>query len=362
MIRTILRVCTLGTAILAVTAGFWKKSNAVETRLNRDVAQPTAGEGSTDRADDAGAIAAVEKLGGTLTRDDKIPGQPVTGVDLGGTAATDADLSRLRGLRHLQSLELRKTKVTDAGMENLKGLGNLQTLSVECIEVTGAGIEKLKGLTKLRSLTLPEGTTDRGLECIDGLTELQTLYIAGTKVTDAGLTHLERLAKLQTLGLANTRVTDVGLEHLAKSANLEYLDLMMTRITDAGPARLKGLPHLQTLIIPSTSLTDAGLAQVAELTGLRSLCVGSTKVTGGARCQDGPDLRDRRQGHGSYRFPRHPARNIELPPAQDRHAPARRAILGDQPLEHRFSGQRSAAVEEGDRRSIAIAASTIIYW
>ena len=50
------------------------------------------------RADEASAVNAVEKLGGTVTRDDKLPGKPVIGVNLNNTRVTDAGLKELKDL------------------------------------------------------------------------------------------------------------------------------------------------------------------------------------------------------------------------------------------------------------------------
>src|SRR5262245_32041096 len=80
----------------------------------------------TGRADEAAAVKAIEKLGGKVTRDDKLPGKPVVAVDLGGTTVTDAGLKELKELKTLQSLEIGSTQVTDTGLKELKELKTLQ--------------------------------------------------------------------------------------------------------------------------------------------------------------------------------------------------------------------------------------------
>lgn len=54
--------------------------------------------GSSARADDAEdkAVALVEKLGGTVSRDQKAPGKPVVAVDLSGRKVTDAGVKELK--------------------------------------------------------------------------------------------------------------------------------------------------------------------------------------------------------------------------------------------------------------------------
>src|SRR5213080_2959225 len=80
------------------------------------------------RADEASAVKAVEKLGGKVTRDDKLPGKPVIGVNLGHTKMTDAGLKELKHLKHLTSLNLGWSEVTDAGLKELKDLKQLTSL------------------------------------------------------------------------------------------------------------------------------------------------------------------------------------------------------------------------------------------
>src|SRR5262245_37377222 len=98
------------------------------------------------RADEAAAVKAIEKLGGIVTVDEKQPGKPVVGVDLGGSEVTDASLKVLKELKSLQWLWLTATKVTDAGLKELKELKNLQWLRLDGTKVTDAGLMEFKEL------------------------------------------------------------------------------------------------------------------------------------------------------------------------------------------------------------------------
>ena len=82
------------------------------------------GLGSPARADDAEdkAVAFVEKLSGTVTRDEKAPGKPVIAVDLRGRKLTDAGLKELTNLKNLTTLNLAGTQVTDVGLRELTAL------------------------------------------------------------------------------------------------------------------------------------------------------------------------------------------------------------------------------------------------
>src|SRR5438552_15242740 len=101
------------------------------------------------RADEASAVKAVEKLGGKVTRDDKLPGKPVIGVNLNNTRVTDASLKELKDLKQLTSLNLDDTKVTDAGeeesVEQVKDVKQLISLALAKNTEEREGVEKEQG-------------------------------------------------------------------------------------------------------------------------------------------------------------------------------------------------------------------------
>jgi Leucine-rich repeat (LRR) protein len=125
---------------------------AVAVGLVLVTAIPT-GCGSESEDEKFAAIAALEKLGGTVEVEPELV----------------ADLS-------------------DAGLAHLEGLDNLEELRFYSTNVTEAGLVHLKGLTKLEWLNLI-GTqiTDEGLAHLEGLTDLKILELKNTKVTDAGV-------------------------------------------------------------------------------------------------------------------------------------------------------------------------------
>lgn len=134
------------------------------------------------------AVAAIEKIGGTVMplamNDDSL----VIDFHLGGTALTDEGLAHVKVLPKVYELNLKDTQITDAGLANLAELGTLARLHLEKTKVTDAGLAHLKGLGNLEYLNL-----------------------YGTAVTDAGLEHLKGLAKLQKLYLWQSQATDEGI-------------------------------------------------------------------------------------------------------------------------------------------------------
>jgi hypothetical protein len=91
--------------------------------------------GHADEPEDV-AVKFIQKLGGTITRDEKAPNKPIVGVALSGI--TDVDLKHLAGFKQLKTLVFDFTGVTDAGLKELAGLKQLQTLYLRGTNVTDA--------------------------------------------------------------------------------------------------------------------------------------------------------------------------------------------------------------------------------
>lgn len=143
---------------------------------------PSAGSGAVGRrrVEEAGhffsaharEVVAVTALGGKVSCTPWYLSEPTTtGVDLGVTGVTDADLAALKDMPGLSSLNLSGTRVTDAGFDRLKVL-----------------------------------------------TSLERLDLAGTGLTDARLVRLRELPNLHRLNVAETQVTDAGLSEFRRSA------------------------------------------------------------------------------------------------------------------------------------------------
>jgi Leucine Rich repeat len=65
-------------------------------------------------------------------------------VTLRNTHVTDAGLEYVKGLTHLQTLELDGTTVSDAGIENLKDLTRLKELDLRFTKVTDLGVKEIQ--------------------------------------------------------------------------------------------------------------------------------------------------------------------------------------------------------------------------
>jgi hypothetical protein len=160
-------------------------------------------------------IARVQRAGGTVARDIRIPGGPITGIDLHGTHTTDADLELLEGLTSLRSLNLYGTRITDAGLVHLTALTGMQALQLNSTAITDAGLQHLRGLTRLKQLGLYQTeVSDGGLVYLKSMAELEELSLSGPKITDQGLAQLKGLHSLHRLLLVHTRATPAAIQEL----------------------------------------------------------------------------------------------------------------------------------------------------
>lgn len=114
------------------------------------------GCGHRGNPQEAAAVAAIERLAGTVEYDEKSPDKPVQKVYLNGTATTDADLAVLAKLPKLRNLFLGQTKITDAGLEHLKGRTSLVTLSLNSTDISDAGLKHVATLSGLKTLNLQD--------------------------------------------------------------------------------------------------------------------------------------------------------------------------------------------------------------
>ncbi len=116
--------------------------------------------------DDGTAVTALESLDANIQRYDT---GNVRRVYFGqSNEVTDDELTHLRGLPNLESLEIHSPKITDAALEHLRTLTALKKLDLRSTNVTDAGLEHLKGLTKLKTLNLHETkVTHEGVKALE---------------------------------------------------------------------------------------------------------------------------------------------------------------------------------------------------
>jgi Leucine-rich repeat (LRR) protein len=183
----------------------------------------------------------------------------VTGVDLGGTWITDADLEHIGRIGTLRKLNLANTKVTDAGIEHLKALQNVVDLNLYYAEyITDIALAHLKGWKHLEILTLRgDRITSGAFEHIAQMTGLRSLDISFTEVDDDGFEQLSALTKLESLAMGGNRLSGTALSSLKLLPSLRKLDVGGMQRVDSGRWGL--------------ALSEANLTRLSELTELRAL-------------------------------------------------------------------------------------------
>lgn len=174
-----------------------------------------------------------------------------------------APLTRLPGLKRLSLDSVRAPDFTP--LASMTGLEHLSVWGIE--EVTDLSF--VRGLTRLQSLNIADsGVTD--LSPLEGLEDLEIFLAFNTQVTD--LSPLAA-ANLRVAWISNCPVESVAA--LAASDRLEMLRADGTRLQNLHG--LQNKPALQTLILSDTQVAE--LAPIADAANLNELALDGTQVS-----------------------------------------------------------------------------------
>lgn len=226
----------------------------------------------------AEAVAALERLGAKVERNDQGEVVRVTAISLPGAA--DSDLAYLKAFSKLERFEVYSTRLSDAGLEHLEQLDSLKQLRIDRGRITDRGLAHLEPLKNLELLHVhSDAITDAGLRHLEMLPNLAELLLYGAKITDDGMARLARLPRLNQLYLQNIATTDTGVAQLAKAPHLQWLILSGARVTDAGLASLAVRSDWKGLALDDGNITDAGLEPLQEMADLEWLGLENTHVS-----------------------------------------------------------------------------------
>ncbi len=221
--------------------------------------------GGASKDEQDAAVKAIEKLGGKVVRDAKVPGMPVVEVDLGAFDVNDDDLVVLKPLKHLRKLAL-GSGINGGGLKEIKDLKNLQELNLTFTAVGDDALKHLKELKHLKTLTLGQTlVTDAGLKELGELKDMEELDLDGTAVTDVGMKAIAGMPRLKRLILGGTKITNAGLKEINVLKNLVVLDLDHTKMSDDGLMEIKKFTELQVLFLNGAKITDRGLKELGGL-------------------------------------------------------------------------------------------------
>ncbi len=204
-------------------------------------------------ANESDAIAAIEKVGGTVRQIAQDSEDKEAAFHLSGKDLTDDDLASVKEIENLIWLNLANTNITDAGLKHLAGINSLTKLHLEKTQIGDAGLEHLKGLENLEYLNL-YGTqvSDKGLAALKDMPKLEKLYLWNSKVTKEGLAEMkDALAKIDV---------NIGAELKAPPKSLAKGQYVRVRLP--GDKRILQIAELQILETGSgKELQTAGKAR-----------------------------------------------------------------------------------------------------
>ncbi|MBL8793342.1 MAG: protein kinase [Planctomycetia bacterium] len=165
----------------------------------------------------------------------RLNGDQVVGLTLPGDALID--LSPLRALTHLQSLNVSGNRVSPSKLVDLKPLAGLPLQELRCDYTQVADLKVLRDLP-LRRLQI-EGTPVRDLSPLADQRDLVYLELSGSAVSD-----LRPIADvpLKVLRLNSTQIGDL---QAVQKMPLEHLSCDLTSITNLSPLTGKPLAYLR---------------------------------------------------------------------------------------------------------------------
>jgi Leucine-rich repeat (LRR) protein len=223
-----------------------------------------------------------------------------------------ADLSLLRYLPDLNTLQLTGPGVNNSALEVVFSLEQLQSLHLSQPDGSVSAISGLGKLKRLKNLTLDNIRCDSEMmTSLAMLKELSVLSLENTTiaidqtrnlVTLPNLTYmgfdnvsnvhrfleLTRAPRLSHISLVSCDICDDNLTALCKFPALAALDLSENPIQGETLGQLADLP-IATLDLESTALSDSGLAELARWKHLESLYLTGTPLNGSG-FKDCPDL------------------------------------------------------------------------
>lgn len=200
--------------------------------------------------------------------------------ETGATGLDDDALANVAQIGSLKSLNLSQNRFSDDGLKYVSRLTKMETLFLEGTEVTGAGIGNLAALTRLRSLRLPHSVhlDDARLGKMKRLVSLRSLPAFDVSVTNDGRGTLRGHDKLVHLSLRGTQVTNEGLEVLSSLTELRSLDLSETSVSDDGLKYVVQLPSLESIQLRGTLVTDKGVRMLSSCRELARVDLSETAM------------------------------------------------------------------------------------
>ncbi len=197
----------------------------------------------------------------------QLPIENVYSVSLSGsTFVTDQTIQKLLRFKNLRRLQIDRTELSDAGLIPLKGLTHLEFLDVSRTRVTGNTLSSLTALKELRHIRMDSNALDgTKLSPLSRLPRLEWLSIRHSRLRDPHLEFMQHSKQIRLLELCgNHLLTNKCMRYLAKLPKLDVIMVNGTSIGFAGLCELKSCP-LTSIKVSANTLTAAEFAKLKEI-------------------------------------------------------------------------------------------------
>lgn len=255
-------------------------------------------------ADDPEAVAALEELGGKLTKDgngnvvradfsavvveDDDVFAPIAKlkqlqlVKFYGAEITDDVTGFMKDLTELRDVDFSNCVIEDKGIENLTNSKNLSAFGLRRNNISNKSLEIIATqFPKVRYLDVRYcNVDDEGMKFVGQMKDMEVLRTEGAFISDEGMAHLAGLTKMRFLNLRDKKITDKGMAYLAGMKNLETLELNEVACSNEGLAHIKDCVKLKKLHLFRTKVTDDGMEYLTNMTEMEDLKFRQSPVRG----------------------------------------------------------------------------------
>lgn len=188
------------------------------------------------------------------------------------------DLTVLKGLDALETLELTGIKCPPSNLESLRSHPRLKHLYLRRINFSDNTLLPLGNNPILTDLYL-ENCQLKDKSFIENNNNLAELYLLDCQINDKTLESIGNMRGLTNLDFLNNTLNDSGLQHISKLTQLKELSFVGTSFNGDGLANLNRLVNLEILILNLSNIADPELKHLVGLTNLKKIILIDTQVT-----------------------------------------------------------------------------------
>ncbi|CAJ0565961.1 unnamed protein product, partial [Mesorhabditis spiculigera] len=214
------------------------------------------------------------------------------------------DPEALKGLDHLQILDVSANKISKLRADDLDSLTDLRELYLNDNAISEIEDGAFSALSSLRVLSIQNnqlGAISRNM--FKGLENLEELYLENNNLAHVDWTAFRQLKKLRVLDLGRNQLTSIDLQSFDKLEklilnnnslqnlknvsirdlrNLNYLSMDRNSLAQIDESDLRGLsgsPRLETLSLASNNISVVAAGAFKNLVSLKTLALQNNQIT-----------------------------------------------------------------------------------